>query len=76
MITTKYEEIENITNCKYCGNKPKLKIIFNENLNKTQEITCCSENDICIFDSYIKIEDSIDNAIKKWNIKNQMNNEV
>jgi hypothetical protein len=70
MIATKYEQIENVKKCKYCNNFPKRKITFYENGSKSEEIICDNDSFICLFDSYIEVKTTLDEAIKEWNKKN------
>lgn len=65
-----YEELDHVIPCKYCGNIPKLLIKWHERGDKSQEITCCGDEAICLFDSYIEVTNDLDAAIKEWNEKN------
>lgn len=66
-----YKELDDVVPCKYCGNVPKLLIRFYECGHKSQEITCCGDEAICLFDGYVEVKNDIDNAIKEWNEKNK-----
>lgn len=66
-----YQELNNVLPCKYCGNKPKHIIKYYERDDRSSEINCCGEQTICLFDGYVEVKTTIEEAIDEWNKRNK-----
>ena len=70
MEMMRIDKIDGCRPCKYCGNMPVLITKYYEYGDKALEISCETENAICMAFSYMEVENSLEEAIKEWNNQN------
>jgi hypothetical protein len=66
-------DIEGCVPCKYCGQYPKLNTEFFEDGDSKQEISCQSDDTVCVAFSYVDVKLNLQDAINEWNNLNKKN---
>ena len=64
-------DVEDCIPCKYCDQVPKLITKYFEDGYKKQEISCQSDEPVCMAFSYVEVKLDLQNAINEWNKQNK-----
>lgn len=72
MEMMRIDKIDGCRPCKYCGKMPVLITKYYKNGKKALEISCETEDVVCVAFSYMEVENSLEEAIKEWNNQTQI----